>query len=450
MADFQDQKQLIRNFPEDISNASRRHFLKRILGASAAMAVMPRWDFSGISVSFSLLSETTAGLPQKSIGQESYWRLVKRQFMVRDGLIMMNAANLCPSPYPVQAKIFKLMRDVDSDPSYNNRDKFSEMLEQSRSSLADYLGASPDEVAITRNTSEGNNIVINGLTFQSGDQVVIWDENHPTANLAWDVRAERYGFTVKHIRTPKVFSKADDLVQTFREAITSRTKILCFSHLSNISGILQPVKEICRMARERNVLTHIDGAQTFGALRLNLHEIGCDFYTGSAHKWFVGPKEVGVLYVRKERVDKLWPTIVGVGYRADVNRGARKFETLGQRDDARVAAMATAVEFHKAIGFQRVEDRIRELAAALKSKIKNRIPRVVFRTPQSPELSGGVVVFNVPGADLSHALETLYVEHNIGCAVFGGEGAGIRLCPHIYNPMEEIDLVVDAVARLVG
>lgn len=444
------QKQFIRNFPEDISPLPRRQFLKGMLGASAAAAVLPQWGFSGKEAAILRLSEMSAGLPQKSVGSESYWRMVKRQFMLRDGLIMMNAANLCPSPYTVQNKIFELMRDVDRDPSYNNRGKFDDLLEKSRQALANYLGTNPDEIAITRNTSEGNNIVINGLTFQSGDQVVIWDENHPTANVAWDVRAERYGFTVKHIKTPKVFTKDEDLVQAFSEAITARTKILCFSQLSNLSGILQPVKEICRMARERGVLTHIDGAQTFGAMRLDLHDLGCDFYTGSAHKWFVGPKEVGVLYVQKERVEDLWPTIVGVGYQSAVDKGARKFETLGQRDDARVSAMATAVEFHEAIGPQRIEDRIRELAAALKGKLKRLLPQVDFRTPLAPELSGGVVVFNIPGADLSKALDVFYAEHNIGCAVFGGEIAGIRLCPHLYNTMEEIDRVVDAVAQFFG
>jgi selenocysteine lyase/cysteine desulfurase len=216
-----------------------------------------------------------------------------------------------------------------------------------------------------------------------------------------------------------------------------------------VSGILLPVKEICRIARERNVLSHIDGAQTFGALKIDLHDIGCDFYTGSAHKWFVGPKEVGILYVNKERIEGLWPTIVGDGYRIARDKGARKFETLGQREDARVAAMATAVEFHESIGPNRIEQRMRTLATALKNRLQKRLPQVVFITPLDSELSGGVVVCQVPGADLSKALDILYAEHSIGCAVFGGELQGIRLCPHLYNTMDEIDRVVDAVASLV-
>ena len=186
MTNHRDHSQIIRNFPDSLRDSSRRQFMKGLLGAAAAATVLPRWGFAGKENPFHKLIETTAGLPEKDIGSESYWRLVKNQFLLREGLIMMNAANLCPSPYPVQQEIFELMRDVDRDPSYHNRGKFYELLEKSRSALAEYLGADPDEIAITRNTSEGNNTVINGLTFNSGDQVVIWDENHPTANIAWD------------------------------------------------------------------------------------------------------------------------------------------------------------------------------------------------------------------------------------------------------------------------
>jgi selenocysteine lyase/cysteine desulfurase len=151
--------------------------------------------------------------------------------------------------------------------------------------------------------------------------------------------------------------------------------------------------------------------------------------------------------VRKERIADLWPTIVGVGYPGVLDKGAQKFETLGQRDESRIAAMGKTVEFHKMIGKDRIETRIRFLAAALKMKLKERIPGIKFRTPLTPELSGGVVVFHIAGIDLSKALDILYHKHNIGCAVFGGDSGGIRFCPHIYNTAEEIDKAVDAVAN---
>ncbi len=442
------QKQKIRNFPEDVRGLRRRQFMKTILGGAVAVTVLPSGVFSENRGSYKSLKSTAIGLSAGDVGGEGFWKLAKENFAIKKGLIMLNAANLCPSPYPVQQRVFELTRDIDADPSSHNRKKFADLREGTRRALAGYVGASPEEIAIVRNTSEGNNMVINGLTFKPCDEVIIWDENHPTANIAWDVRAERYGFKVRRVKTPEVFESDEELMRPFFDAVTERTRLMCFSHVSNISGIALPAEKMCAMARERGVFSHIDGAQTFGSHAVNLSAIGCDFYTGSAHKWFCGPKEAGIFYVRKERIAGLWPTIVGVGYPGVIDKGAQKFETLGQRDDSRIAAMGTTVEFHNKIGKDRIEARIRFLATALKTRLKERIPGITFRTPLSPELSGGVVVFDVAGVDLNKTLDILYHEHNIGCAVFGGDSGGIRLCPHIYNTVEEIDRAVDAVASL--
>jgi selenocysteine lyase/cysteine desulfurase len=360
----------------------------------------------------------------------------------------MNAANLCPSPYPVQRAVFRLTRSVDQDASFHNRAKFSELREKAREALAVYLGADTDEIAITRNTSEGNNTVVNGLDLGPGDEVVIWDQNHPTANIAWDVRAERLGFTVTRVSTPPEPATADDLAKPFRDAMGSSTRIVAFSHISNTSGVALPAKELCRLARAAGILTLVDGAQSFGAVKVNLHEMGCDFYTGSSHKWFVGPKEAGVLYVRRERAADLWASDVGVGWQGAVDSGARKFETLGQRDDSAVAAMGTTVGFHNTIGPERIETRIRALAWELKKGLQDHIPGIKIHTPMEAEFSGGVVVAAPPGMDVPQAYNKLYREHSIAGAARGGEFTGIRLCPHIYNTMEEVDRVVEVMAGM--
>jgi isopenicillin-N epimerase len=442
------QKQTIQNFPEDICELPRRRFLKRLLGSAAALTAVPSISFAS-KLTLDNLSNTVARLETNKIGDEAFWQLVKEQFMIRKDLIMLNAANLCPSPYPVQQMVFKLTKDIDTDPSSINRGKFSKLQENTRVLLAEYLNVSPEEIAIIRNTSEGNNTVISGMTFKQGDEVVIWDENHPTANVAWDVRAKRYGFSVIRVKLPPVIKNTKDLIKPFSDVFTRKTKLVSFSHVSNLSGVALPAKEVCKIAKEKNILTHIDGAQTFGSQVVDLNDIDCDFYTGSSHKWFIGPKEVGVLYVRKNLVSDLWPSIVGVGYQGSLDKGAKKLETLGQRDDSRIAAMGTAVEFHNTIGKERIEKRIRFLASVLKTKLKKRISKIKFYTPIQSELSGGVIVFSAPGIDLNKALNTLYQKHNIGCAVFGGDLAGIRMCPHIYNTEEEIDKTVDAVAILV-
>jgi len=437
--------QPIEHFPEDIRSLPRRRFIKRLFGGAAGAFMLPSLDFHPGGKTLQSLEATAA----KDRNDEGYWRSVKEHFMLRPGLIMLNAANLCPAPYPVQQMVFDLTRDIDKDPSFFNRDKFNEMRENSRLALAKFVGADPDEIAITRNTSEGNNIVISGLTFSPGDEVVIWDENHPTANVAWDMRAQRYGFSVKKVKVPPAISDESELILPFQKAINRRTRVICFSHVSNVSGIALPAAKICRMAREFGVLSHIDGAQTFGSQVIDLHNIGCDFYTGSSHKWFCGPKEVGILFVRRENIGSLWPSIVGVGFPGAEEKGAQKFETLGQRDDARVAAMGKTVEFFNIIGKENIEKRIQGLAHFLKQELRNNIPQIEFLTPETPEFSGGVVVFSAPHIDFSKALDTLYTKFSVGGAVFGGERPGIRFCPHIYNSQTEIERAADAVSCLV-
>ncbi|MFQ5630152.1 MAG: aminotransferase class V-fold PLP-dependent enzyme [bacterium] len=432
--------------PESAYQPARRRFLQQLLGGVTATATLPSLLFAKNKLPLEQFTQAAKALA--SSGDERFWQLVKEQFPLRKGLILMNAANLCPTPYPVIEAVNKLARDVDADASFQNRGKFRELHEQTVQALAEYLGADTDEVVITRNTSEGNNLVVGGLDLKTGDEVVIWDQNHPTNNVAWDVRAQRYGFSVKRVSTPNAPKHANELIVPFENAITKNTRVLAFSHISNVSGVALPVKEICTLAREKNILTLVDGAQSFGFLDLDLHDLGCDFFTGSAHKWFVGPKEAGILFVRKERGKDLWPIQVGVGWEQAKERGAWKFSTLGQREDARVCAMKTAIDFHNSIGKNNVEKRVRQIAATLKSKIGKRISGTKFHTPLKPEQSGGVVVFALPRVDARKAFQTLYEKHNIGCAPMRGDFTGIRLSPHIYNTMEEVERVVATLEEL--
>ena len=319
-------------------------------------------------------------------------------------------------------------------------------MEESRGKVARHLGVTPDEIALVRNTSEGNNTINNGLDLKSGDEVVIWDQNHPTNNVAWDVRAERYGFTVVRVSTPTSPQSGGELAQAFLGKLSSRTRVLSFSHVSNATGVGLPAKQLCGVARDRGILTLVDGAQTFGAVQLDLHDIGCDFYTGSSHKWFVGPKEAGILYVRSDQVENLWPSDVGVGWEGALERGAQKFENLGQRDDAAVSAMGTTAEFHHTLGIGVVDARVRALAARLKEAVADRFSNVRFVTPIDPQLSAGVVIFALPGIAARDLFESLYSEHNVACAAMG---EGIRFSPHIYNTMDEVDGVVESIAQLV-
>ena len=413
---------------------------------------MSRRSFlTGIGTSTVLLPAATAfGHSANPIlhggdADELQWEMVRRQFPFSDAKIPMNAANLCPSPRVVADRVAELTRDIDTDCSFNNRAKFSELRKESRRKVASQLGVTPDEIALVRNTSEGNNTVNNGFPLSPGDEVIIWDQNHPTNNVAWDVRAARYDLIIKRVTTPEHPSGVEELLDVFVDAFGPKTRVLSITHLSNVSGIRLPVKELCEIAHQKGIYVHVDGAQTWGALDVNLTEMGCDSYAASAHKWFIGPKEAGVLYVRKDRISEIWPAVVAPGWGDDAEtdlEGSRKFESLGQRDDACLAAVGTTVDFHNAIGAARVEARILDLATALKQGLKEIGASLV--TPEDPKLSGGVCIIKAPREKRREINHRLYEEHGIAGAPTGG----LRLCPHIYNTTDHVDRALRAVRAL--
>jgi selenocysteine lyase/cysteine desulfurase len=424
--------------------ADRRSFLKGIAGSAAVLPLLSTFERAG---SIDELTRVSEKLAAGDSANESYWRLVKEQFPIKPNFIMLNAANLCPSPHLVRESVSRFTDDLDGDVSFQNRAKFESLREEACRKLAALMSASEDELAIIRNTSEANNLIVNGLELKSGDEVLVFDQNHPTNNVAWDVRAARFGFTVKRVSLRNPPESVEEILKTFQKALSNKTKVLSLTDVSNTTGVRLPTKELCRMARERGIYVHVDGAQTFGSLAVNLHELGCDSYSGSAHKWFMGPKEAGLLYVKRERVAEIWPGVVGVGWGDKVEtslKGARKFETLGQRDDAAVSAMGTTVDFHNLIGPARIEARVRELATALKEGCA-RIPGARLLTSTRPELSAGVCIVTFEGKDNRKIYEALYAKHRIAAAPTGG----VRFCPHIYNTMEEIDRTVSAVAQTV-
>jgi selenocysteine lyase/cysteine desulfurase len=370
---------------------------------------------------------------------------VKSHFPLRDDLIIMNAANLCPAPYPVTETVARLTRSIDGDASFQNRAQFTALQETARAALARFAGADADEIAIIRNTSEGNNMVVNGLDLGPGDDVLLWDENHPTNATAWDVKAQRDGCTVHRVSTPPAPNDANELIGPFERAMTPRTRVVAFSHVSNVSGIRLPAREICELARSRGARTLVDGAQSFGAIPIDLHAMGCDFFTASSHKWFLGPKEAGVLYVRRAAIDGLWASNVGVGWSRALEHGAQKFDNLGQRDDATVAAMGTTTEYHETLGPSRIRERIVALVSALRDRLSDAVPGIRFNPDVPGELSAGVLIFVLPRGDVATNYERLYREHAIALAP---RGEGIRLSPHIYNTMEDVGRVVEAVRQL--
>ncbi len=415
---------------------SRRDFTRLFaVGGSAALFAHPEFALA-----------RPAALPASGAAAgDAFWNAVREQFVMPPGLAVMNAANLCPSSRAVLESMYGATRDIDQDPSPNNRAKLGPAKEQTRARLAAFLRVKPEEVIITRNTSESNNLVSNGLDLKAGDEVVIFHDNHPSNNVAWKEKAKRFGYTVTELPNPNPHPGADYYVEAVKKALSAKTKVLAFTHLTSTVGDLMPAAEMCRVARERGVLSLLDGAQSFGLLDVDLSVIQPDFYTGSAHKWPCGPKEAGVLFVSSRSHDRIWPSIYSA-YTGAIGL-SKTFEGFGQRDDAAIVALGETIAFHEKVGRANIEKRARDLTAALSSGLQ-KIPDVRLWTSTSADRSAAVVSFQPGGLNPQKLAALLYDKDKIACATRGGDDrGGLRFSPHLYNTTAEVDRVLAAIGR---
>lgn len=423
---------------------TRRRFTRLFaLSGSAALLPARRWSLDDFDV-------TPAALPPRpQVPDEQYWQEVRSRYLLPRDVIFLNAANLCPSPLPVIESLYQATKGYEANPSPSVRSGLMrDGREAARGLLASMLGATPEEIVITRNTSEGNNWVSSGLQLGPGDEVIVFSDNHPTNLAAWRDKGQRFGFTVTTVEHRVPHPGGDYYVDLFARAITPRTRLIGFTHLTSNSGDLFPAKAICAMARARGVLTLLDGAQTFGALDVNLADIRPDFYTGSAHKWPCGPKECGVLYVNTAVHDRIHPSVIGV-YPGAVGI-SRRLEGMGQRDDARLVAFAESIRFREGIGRGAIEARLRQLSGHLIEGLR-RMEGVEVYTDPAPDRSANLVVFRPGSLDPRRFAAALQERDGVVATVRAGQDRpGLRVSAHVYNTMEEMDRLLATTKRLLA
>jgi len=412
------------------SGLSRRAFSRLAVGSAAAGVL------SGAR------GEPAFGADERS------WRGVREQFLLDPDTIVMNAANLCPASRPIIDLLQAKTRDVDRDPSQENRAKLLAGREETRKLLAEFLRVTPEEIVITRNTSEANNLVSSGVDLKAGDEVVLFSDNHPSNHAAWTEKAKRFGFTVRVVEQVNPHPGPDYYLDAFSKAISPRTRLLSFTHLTSTCGDLFPAAALCKMARERSVLTLVDGAQTFGQFDVDLGALGADFYTGSGHKWPCGPRETGILYIRQSAQARIHPSTISVY--AGASGISKTFEGLGQRDDAALIAFGEALRFQMKIGRKQIEERARDLTQALIAGLR-KIDGVRVWTHPDPARSAGIVSFQPAGLDPRKLGDALYTRDHIAGAIrAGSDRPGLRFSPHFYNSHAEVEKVLAAVRRYVS
>ena len=428
------------------SGLSRREFAKYVLAGSA--------------VSLAALDELNAGMAQKitALNQKflddeapdgAYWEEIRKLFEFEDRFIMMNNGTLGPMPKPVFNALTRYFRVQVTNPfdSYNYLPTFREAV---REKLAAFVNASPDEVAITSNTTEGMNFVINGLDLKAGDEVLISNFEHPGHLGPWKLKEKRAGIKITQVDLPVTPKSVDEIVGLFAAAITPKTRMISVGHTVFITGLISPLKELSRLARDKGLLIMGDSAHGIGMLDLDMKALGVDFFASSPYKWLGAPTGVGLLYVRKEALDKVWPTVVSTGWES--NAKASKLDPSGQRSDALLFALDEALNFNNRIGKSRIERRIKALSMRLKLEL-GKVPGVKVHTTLDPYLSAGLTAFSMNGVEAAKLVDYLRERYNLVVRTMGSREAGtygVRVSTPIYVSTREVDMVVEGVRTLLG
>lgn len=399
----------------------------------------------------SAIYQSISSLNSQYLEEESpdgaYWEAIRKHFVFDDRLIMMNNGTVGPMPRPVFNTLTQWFRLQMTNP-FDVYNFLPAKAEEVRLKIASFINASPEEVVITHNTTEGINFVANGLDLKTGDEVLMSQLEHPGALHPWRLKAKRSGIVIKEVKIPITPRKVEDIVDAFRAAITPKTRVISVGHTVFITGLITPIKELSTLAREKGILILADSAHGLGMLDLDMKKLGADFFASSPYKWLGAPCGVGLLYIRKEVQDQLWPTIVTSGW--DTYPDARRFGTHGQDADALILALGEALDFQRAIGKLRIERRIKVLSAYLRQQLRT-IPGVKINTPDDPYLSAGLTAFNLEGVDPAKIVDYLREKYNLVVRTIGNKETGtyaVRVSTPIYISRSDIDRLVEGVREL--
>jgi selenocysteine lyase/cysteine desulfurase len=439
----------------------RREFLTRAaLGALAAPAVARESIASPSPPAPAeierVMSPDAVPLPPQSLHDtdpEQYWAQLRHQWLLAPDRIHLNCGAMGCSPRPVLRALIAHILEAEAyrDSSYPwHGYEINDRLRVLREDLASFLGCTRDELALTRNATEANNVVTGGLDFAAGDEILLTDQEHPGGRGPWEQKAARCGLKLNFVELPRPPGSQDDILERFDRACTPRTRLVFFSHVTSYAGLVLPAREICHRARERGILSHVDGAQAIGQLPLDLHAMGCDFYATSTHKWFMAPKGTGTLYIRAENLDRLWANICS-GEWGNKSLNAWRFSNVGASNLSVFVGMQAALDFFREVGPDRIYARQHQFATRVRDHIAAE-PRLALLNASADPFFGGFVSFAPNAANAAAPAALNAVAHQCGqrrIRIAGGTDR-IRIAANVYNLPAEFDLFCDAVTVGLG
>ncbi|HEX6560314.1 MAG TPA: aminotransferase class V-fold PLP-dependent enzyme [Longimicrobiales bacterium] len=365
------------------------------------------------------------------------WKSVRKQFLIPRDRIYLNVGTLGAQPRPVVDAVMDVTRRTAQ--SFPPGVKWPEINQK----VASLLDCDADGLAFPRNTTEAMNFVANGLDLAAGDHVVTTNHEHIGGLCCWQLVAKRRQVALTQVDLTPAPHDPQQVFQQVTAAVTRHTKVISVSHVNFTTGLIMPVRELSRWARERGIIFVIDGAHPPGLMRISIRDIDPDFYASSPHKWLLAPQGTGMLYMRAPWRTKLWPTEAS-GDWDNLTLGALRFNHLGTIDESRYAGLLAALDFHNLIGPERGYARIEELRQHLIARLREN-PRVHIVSPTDSR-GAGMVSFKMDGIEALE-LQKKLAEKNVRTRVIGEYDYGyMRLSPHVYNS----DAEIDRVARLMA
>jgi selenocysteine lyase/cysteine desulfurase len=415
---------------------NKRDFVRTLSGASLGMMFGPE-----------LLSRL-ASTPAAALAEdEPFWAAVRAKFKLTPDYINLENGYYCFQPEEVLDAFIKNVRAINVEASHYMRTRQYDDKLRVRTKLAAMAGCSPDELALTRNTTESLDTVISGFDWKPGDGAVMANQDYGAMIDMFRLQARRHGMRNTMIDIPMDPKSDDEVVQVYAGALTPRTKLLMIPHMVNITGHVMPVRAICDMAHARNVPVMVDGAHAFAHLEFRIPDLHCDYYGASLHKWLATPLGAGILYVRKDRIASLWPVFADLGVAED---DIRKLNHTGTHPVHTDLTIEDSIAFHEMIGIARKEARLRWLQQYWTTKVRG-LPKIVMNTPSDPKRTGGIANVGVRGMAPGDLAKVLLEKYKVFTVAIDGAGVhGVRVTPQVYTSTGELDAFVAALRELAA
>jgi selenocysteine lyase/cysteine desulfurase len=427
-----------------MQNIDRRQFLGTIAKPAAVASVV----MTNPTLMAKALSgiRSTAGNPKDIARDESFWREIQQGYTADRGLINLNNGGVSPSPTVVQEALKRYLDFSNTSPAYSMWRILEPQKETIRKRMARFFNCDTEEIALTRNASEGLQICQNGFDLEAGDEVLTTTQDYGRMISTFKQRECRDGIVLKQFKIPIPAENDNQIVNLFEKNITPKTKLILMCHMINITGQILPVKKVVKMAKKYNIPVIVDGAHTFAHFDFDLTDLECDYYATSLHKWLSAPFGTGMLYVRKNKIPGLWPLQASNECGKD---DIRKFEEIGTHPCPNKIAIGDALTFHQGIGSKNKEARLIYLRDRwAKRLLKN--DRIRLHTSLKPGKSCAIATVEIKGIDTSAVAKELWDKYRIFVvAINHKEFTGCRITPHVYTTIEEIDRFSDAMETIL-